>query len=144
MTSLLLAAYGSCTENQDVIDTAVVNALGDTSHACTGIKLLDFKPFSPVNKRTEITYLEESSSKLKRVTKGMTSIIIKLCTHNQDRKSQEQARVSNILPNPLTTPHYNMHALSAFMTLPLPPWRACLRPTCPMHTRSSQIYHPAL
>ena len=30
MTSLLLAACGSCTENQDVIDTAVVNALGDT------------------------------------------------------------------------------------------------------------------
>ena len=84
MTSLLLAAYGSCTENQDAIDTAVVNALGDTSHACTGIELLDFKPFSSVDKHTEITYLKESSSKLKHVTKGMTSIIIKLCTCNQD------------------------------------------------------------
>ncbi|KAI9569815.1 hypothetical protein HD554DRAFT_2204249 [Boletus coccyginus] len=80
---MLLAAYASRTENQDAIDASVVTALGDTSRARAGIKLLDFKPFNPVDKRTEITYLEESSGKLKRVTKGMTGIIIELCTRNK-------------------------------------------------------------
>lgn len=80
---ILLAAYASRTENQDAIDASVVSALGDTSRARAGIKLLDFKPFNPVDKRTEITYREESSGKIKRVTKGMTGIIIELCTRNK-------------------------------------------------------------
>jgi H+-transporting ATPase len=80
---VLLSAYASRTENQDAIDASVVGALGDTSRARAGIKLLDFKPFNPVDKRTEITYREEASGKLKRVTKGMTGIIIELCTRNK-------------------------------------------------------------
>ncbi|EIN08166.1 plasma-membrane proton-e [Punctularia strigosozonata HHB-11173 SS5] len=80
---ILLAAYASRTENQDAIDQCVVNAIGDTSRARAGIKLLDFKPFNPVDKRTEITYREEATGKLKRVTKGMTGIIIELCTRNK-------------------------------------------------------------
>ncbi|KZT07000.1 plasma-membrane proton-e [Laetiporus sulphureus 93-53] len=80
---ILLAAYASRTENQDAIDACVVGAIGDPKRARDGIKLLDFKPFNPVDKRTEITYLEESSGKLKRVTKGMTGIIIELCTRNK-------------------------------------------------------------
>ncbi|KAI0676214.1 plasma membrane H+-transporting ATPase [Trametes maxima] len=80
---VLLAAYASRTENQDAIDQCVVGAIGDPTRARAGIKLLDFKPFNPVDKRTEITYREESSGKLKRVTKGMTGIIIELCTRNK-------------------------------------------------------------
>ncbi|EKM75359.1 hypothetical protein AGABI1DRAFT_116467 [Agaricus bisporus var. burnettii JB137-S8] len=80
---VLLSAYASRTENQDAIDASVISALGDPSRARAGIKLLDFKPFNPVDKRTEITYLEESTGKLKRVTKGMTGIIIELCTRNK-------------------------------------------------------------
>ena len=87
---MLLAAYASRTENQDAIDTSVVAALGDTSRARAGIKLLDFKPFNPVDKRTEITYLEESSGKLKRVTKGMTGIIIELCTRNKTEEVENK------------------------------------------------------
>ncbi|KAF9533704.1 plasma membrane H+-transporting ATPase, partial [Crepidotus variabilis] len=80
---ILLAAYASHAENQDTIDTSVVGALGDVGHARAGMKLLDFKPFNPVDKRTEITYREEATSKLKCVTKGMTGIIIELCTRNK-------------------------------------------------------------
>ena len=80
---ILLAAYASRTENQDAIDASVVQAIGDTARARSGIKLLDFKPFNPVDKRTEITYREESTGKLKRVTKGMTGMIIDLCTRNK-------------------------------------------------------------
>ncbi|KAF5378809.1 hypothetical protein D9615_006998 [Tricholomella constricta] len=87
---ILLAAYASRTENQDAIDTSVVSAIGDPSRARAGIKLLDFKPFNPVDKRTEITYREESSGKLKRVTKGMTGIIIELCTRNKTHEVEDK------------------------------------------------------
>ncbi len=80
---ILLSAYASRTENQDAIDASVVAAVGDPSRARAGIKLLDFKPFNPVDKRTEITYREEATGKLKRVTKGMTGIVIELCTRNK-------------------------------------------------------------
>ena len=86
---ILLAAYASHTENQDAIDSSVVGALGDTTRARASIKLLDFKPFNPVDKRTEITYREESSGKLKRVTKGMTGIIIELCTRNKTEEWED-------------------------------------------------------
>ncbi len=81
--ALLLAAYASRTENQDAIDACVVGSLDDPKRARDGITLLDFKPFNPVDKRTEITYREESTGRLKRVTKGMTGIIIELCTRNK-------------------------------------------------------------
>ncbi|KAG6811151.1 hypothetical protein H0H92_008769 [Tricholoma furcatifolium] len=87
---ILLAAYASRTENQDAIDSSVVGAIGDPSRARAGIKLLDFKPFNPVDKRTEITYREESSGKLKRVTKGMTGIIIELCTRNKTEEIENK------------------------------------------------------
>ncbi|KAF8156015.1 plasma-membrane proton-e [Crassisporium funariophilum] len=80
---ILLSAYASRTENQDAIDMSVVQALDDPKKAREGIKLLDFKPFNPVDKRTEITYRDEGDGKLKRVTKGMTGIIIELCTRNK-------------------------------------------------------------
>ncbi|EKM57421.1 uncharacterized protein PHACADRAFT_251073 [Phanerochaete carnosa HHB-10118-sp] len=87
---ILLSAYASRTENQDAIDACVVGTLGDPARARAGIKLLDFKPFNPVDKRTEITYLEESSGKLKRVTKGMTGIIIELCTRNKTSELEDR------------------------------------------------------
>ena len=80
---MLLAAYASRVENQDAIDTCVVGSLNDPARARAGITLLDFKPFNPVDKRTEITYREESSGRLKRVTKGMTGMIVELCTRNK-------------------------------------------------------------
>jgi len=69
---------------------AVVQALDTPAHARAGIKLLDFKPFNPVDKRTEITYREDSTGKLKRVTKGMTGIIMELCTRNKTEALEEE------------------------------------------------------
>jgi H+-transporting ATPase len=87
---ILFAAYSSRTENQDAIDGCVIGTLSDPTLARKGIKLLDFKPFNPVDKRTEITYLEESSGKLKRATKGMTGIIIELCSRNKTSEIEDQ------------------------------------------------------
>ena len=90
VTVMKLAAYASRTENQDAIDGCVIGTLSDPTLARKGIKLLDFKPFNPVDKRTEITYLEESSGKLKRATKGMTGIIIELCSRNKTSEIEDQ------------------------------------------------------
>ncbi|KAG9053845.1 plasma membrane H+-ATPase [Serendipita sp. 407] len=87
---ILLSAYASRTENQDAIDGCVVGTLDDPKKARAGIKLLDFKPFDPTTKRTEITYREEASGKLKRVTKGMTGRIIELCTRNKTHEIEDQ------------------------------------------------------
>ncbi|PWN34819.1 plasma-membrane proton-e [Meira miltonrushii] len=80
---ILYAAYASRTENQDAIDGCVVNTLGNTARARDGIQVLDFKPFNPVDKRTEVTYLETATGKVKRATKGMASTIMNLCTRNK-------------------------------------------------------------
>ncbi|KAF7969650.1 hypothetical protein HWV62_26749 [Athelia sp. TMB] len=80
---ILLAAYASRAENQDTIDLSVVQIIGKVTRAQAGIKLLDF---NPVDKCTEITYREESPGKLKRITKGMNSIIAELCTRNQTKQ----------------------------------------------------------
>ncbi|KAJ7755808.1 plasma membrane H+-transporting ATPase [Mycena metata] len=80
---ILLAAYASRTENQDAIDASVVLALGDADLARAGITLLDFKPFDSNSKRTEITYRDEATGRLKRVTKGMTAKIMELCSRNR-------------------------------------------------------------
>jgi len=61
----------SLTENQDTIDASIVGAPGVMGHALTATKLLDFKPFNPVYKCTEITYGDKASGRLNRVTKGM-------------------------------------------------------------------------
>jgi len=79
---ILLAAYASRTENQDAIDGCVVGTLDDPKKARAGIKLLDFKPFYPVSKRTEITYREEAS--------GMTGAIIELCTRNKTPQLEDK------------------------------------------------------
>ena len=87
---ILLAAYASRTENQDAIDFSVVNALDDPAKARTGIKSMNFKPFNPIDKRTEITYKEESTQKFKRCTKGMAGVIIELCTRNKTKQVEDQ------------------------------------------------------
>lgn len=87
----LLAAYASRTENQDAIDTCVVGTLDNPADARNGIQLLDFKPFNPVDKRTEITYRDDrDGGKLKRATKGMTGIIIELCSRNKTTEVEDR------------------------------------------------------
>lgn len=53
----------------------MVNALDDVKRALADFKLLDFETFNPVDKCTEIAYREQSSGRLKRVTKSMTGIV---------------------------------------------------------------------
>ncbi|KAG0039102.1 plasma membrane H+-ATPase [Podila clonocystis] len=84
---ILFSAYASRIENQDAIDTCVVNSLPDTSLARAGIEQLDFIPFNPTDKRTQMTYRRLSDNTVHRVSKGMATIILDLCTRG---KTDEQ------------------------------------------------------
>jgi H+-transporting ATPase len=77
------SAYASRLENQDAIDFCIVNSLPDPTKARDGIEELEFKPFNPVIKRTEITYKTLSDGKVYRVTKGMSHMILDLCTREK-------------------------------------------------------------
>ncbi|KAF7337177.1 Plasma membrane ATPase [Mycena venus] len=79
---ILLAAYASCTDNQDTINSSVVQACRDPAKARAGINLLKFKPFNPMDRSTEIMYREEAIGRLKHVTKGITGSVIELCSRN--------------------------------------------------------------
>jgi H+-transporting ATPase len=89
---ILLAAYASRTESQDAIDFSVIGALGDPMQAHVDIKLVDLTPFNDVDKRTEITYREEASGKLKRVTMGKADMIIELCTRNKTEEIEKRVK----------------------------------------------------
>ncbi|KAG8987373.1 plasma membrane H+-ATPase [Tulasnella sp. 427] len=92
----LLASSASRNENQDTINACVVGMLDDPKKARTGIKLLDFKPFSPVNRFTKITYREEATGRLKRATKGMTGKIIELCTRNKTDNIENRIKADEL------------------------------------------------
>ncbi|PLW13060.1 hypothetical protein PCANC_04498 [Puccinia coronata f. sp. avenae] len=85
----ILASYASRVENQDAIDGCVVGTVG-ADVARRGIKLVDFKPFDPVSKRTEITYIDIATGEMRRVTKGMTGKIMELCTYNKTDDIEQQ------------------------------------------------------
>jgi H+-transporting ATPase len=89
---ILLSAYASRTENQDAIDFCIVNSLPDPKLARQNIDELEFKPFNPVVKRTEITYKNHADGKVLRVTKGMSHTILDLCTRD---KTEEQIKALN-------------------------------------------------
>ncbi|CAI0427856.1 unnamed protein product [Linum tenue] len=67
---ILTAARASRVENQDAIDACMVNMLADPKEARAGIREVHFLPFNPVDKRTALTYINESDGKWYRASKG--------------------------------------------------------------------------
>ncbi|KAJ2723990.1 hypothetical protein GGI07_002277 [Coemansia sp. Benny D115] len=90
---LLFSAYASRVENQDAIDRSVVDSLHDTSLARKGIEVLDFIPFNPVDKRTQVTYRRLSDNTVHRVSKGMSQIIQELCTRDMTSEVKHSLNV---------------------------------------------------
>ncbi|CAA7395008.1 unnamed protein product [Spirodela intermedia] len=79
---ILLAARASRLENQDAIDTAIVNMLADPKEARANITEVHFLPFNPVEKRTAITYID-SEGNWHRVSKGAPEQILSLCEEKE-------------------------------------------------------------
>ncbi|CAI0427855.1 unnamed protein product [Linum tenue] len=81
---ILTAARASRVENQDAIDACMVNMLADPKEARAGIREVHFLPFNPVDKRTALTYINESDGKWYRASKGAPEQILELCHSSQD------------------------------------------------------------
>ncbi|KAL1190470.1 ATPase 6, plasma membrane-type [Cardamine amara subsp. amara] len=89
---ILLSARASRVENQDAIDTSIVNMLGDPKEARAGITEVHFLPFNPVEKRTAITYID-TNGEWHRCSKGAPEQIIELC----DLKGETKRRAHDII-----------------------------------------------
>ncbi|XP_050234318.1 ATPase 10, plasma membrane-type-like isoform X2 [Mercurialis annua] len=76
---VLLASRASRLENQDAIDSAIVDMLADPNEARATIEEVHFLPFNPVEKRTAITYIDSNNGKWYRISKGAPEQILKLC-----------------------------------------------------------------
>ncbi|KAJ4731854.1 Plasma membrane ATPase [Rhynchospora pubera] len=82
-TVILLAARASRLENQDAIDTAVINMLADPKEARDNITEIHFLPFNPVDKRTAITYIDSEGNWF-RASKGAPEQILNLCYNKHE------------------------------------------------------------
>jgi len=80
---VLFAARASRLENQDAIDSAIVQMLGDPKEARAGIQEVHFLPFNPTDKRTALTYTD-SVGKMHRVSKGAPEQILSLAVNKSD------------------------------------------------------------
>ncbi|XLU59526.1 hypothetical protein S245_018735 [Arachis hypogaea] len=80
---ILLAARASRLENQDAIDSAIVNMLADPKEARANITELHFLPFNPVDKRTAITYID-SEGNFYRASKGAPEQILNMCQEKDE------------------------------------------------------------
>lgn len=89
---LRFSIYASRVENQDAIDASIVGSLPREKYGNPrdDIEELEFKPFNPVIKRTEITYRLKSDGKVYRATKGMSHFILDLCTRDKTEEQVQQ------------------------------------------------------
>ncbi|CAF1066729.1 unnamed protein product [Adineta ricciae] len=84
------AAIASRLEHPDAIDTCIISTFGDKDKVRDGIQELDFKPFNPTIKRTEITYKETKDGSVHRISKGMSHTILDLCTRDKTDQQIKQ------------------------------------------------------
>ncbi|KAM5579736.1 hypothetical protein ABKV19_009489 [Rosa sericea] len=82
-TVILFAARAARLENQDAIDAAITNMLGDPREARANITEVHFLPFNPVDKRTAITYID-SDGNWYRASKGAPEQILDLCPEKNE------------------------------------------------------------
>nr|AMR43370.1 PH5 protein [Rosa hybrid cultivar] len=82
-TVILFAARAARLENQDAIDAAITNMLGDPKEARANITEVHFLPFNPVDKRTAITYID-SDGNWYRASKGAPEQILDLCPEKNE------------------------------------------------------------
>lgn len=83
---IMLAARACRIENQDAIDSAIINLLPSPKEARENINEVHFLPFNPMIKRTALTYIGEDDCWY-RASKGAPEQILSLC-HNKGEMEQ--------------------------------------------------------
>lgn len=88
-TLFLDAALASTQENQDPIDEAIFEGLGDLSRL-KKYRINEFTPFDPVSKRTEAVVQQDETTFY--VSKGAPEVILDLCEPDEalEKKANEQ------------------------------------------------------
>jgi H+-transporting ATPase len=87
------AALASRAEDKDTIDLAVIGGLKD-KEALKSYKVLHFKPFDPVDKRTEAT-VKGGDGKQFYVAKGAPQVILKMSSNAAQVKDQVDKAVND-------------------------------------------------
>ena len=83
---LLFSALASREEDQDPIDNAIIKKakeIKDLEKKLNNYKILNFKPFDPVAKKTEATVEDKKGNKFK-IAKGAPQVILSLVSKNKD------------------------------------------------------------
>lgn len=94
---LLFTILASREEDQDPIDNAIITktrTIPDFAGITGGYKVIAFKPFDPVSKRTEATIEDTGSNKFK-VTKGAPQVILSLVDNKDALSEQVDEAVNN-------------------------------------------------
>jgi len=93
---ILSAALASRAENQDTIDLAVLGGLKD-EQALKDYQMVHFRPFDPVNKRTEATVknVKTADGQTFKVTKGAPQVILGLAANAEQVKSAVEKAVND-------------------------------------------------
>jgi H+-transporting ATPase len=90
---ILWAALASRAEDKDTIDLAVIGELKD-GQPIKDYKVIHFKPFDPVHKRTEAT-VKSKDDKQFDVAKGAPQVILKMCKNAATVKSSVDKAVND-------------------------------------------------
>ncbi|KAI3991107.1 hypothetical protein MKX01_041326 [Papaver californicum] len=123
-TVVLLAARASRLENQDAIDTAIINMLADPKEARENITQVHFLPFNPVEKRTAITYFD-SEGNWHRATKGAPEQILNLCEEKEQIAGKVHAIIDKFAERGLRSLGVAYQEVSEKSEGPGGPWTFC-------------------
>jgi H+-transporting ATPase len=94
---LLMSVLASREEDQDPIDTAIITKakeIKDLEKSLSSFKVLNFKPFDPVVKRTEASIQDAKGNKFK-VSKGAPQVILSLVSKNKDIEASVNQNVES-------------------------------------------------
>jgi len=91
---ILAAALASKAENDDSIDSAVIEGLGDAK-VLEDYEVRSFVPFDPVGKRTEAT-VRDSGGRTFQVTKGAPQVVMELAGLDAEDRKQAQNAVDEL------------------------------------------------
>jgi H+-transporting ATPase len=92
---LIFGTLASRAEDQDPIDTAIITKTLEThSDIIKTYKIVKFKPFDPVSKRTEVS-LEDAKGNKILVTKGAPQIILSLANNKKTENDKANETVNS-------------------------------------------------